>query len=107
MREGIPSLSAGESGPSPHGLHRLAELRPLPATIHGTARCGLAFLHIDRSALADTGCWANFNARGASHRMHPHPNNFLAGGYYESVPSGADTITPTIHARRPGSSVRP
>lgn len=39
-----------------------------------------------------TGCWANVLARGAAHRAHSHPNNFLSGVYYVRTSPGADTI---------------
>ncbi len=31
-------------------------------------------------------------ARGAAHKIHHHPNNFLSGVYYLRTCSGADTI---------------
>ena len=50
-----------------------------------------------------TGCWANVTARGASHAMHSHPNNFLSGVYYVQTWPGADTIN--FHDPRPQAGV--
>jgi uncharacterized protein (TIGR02466 family) len=45
-------------------------------------------------------------ARGASHRRHAHPNNFLSGVYYVRTPAGADTIN--FHDPRvQGAVIRP
>ena len=52
----------------------------------------LRFLKIGYDDFAITGCWANVNTKGASHRMHSHPNNFLSGVYYVQTDHGADTI---------------
>jgi uncharacterized protein (TIGR02466 family) len=49
-------------------------------------------LKIGYDAIEITGCWANINAKGASHRMHAHPNNFLSGVYYVQTHPEADTI---------------
>ena len=79
-----------------------------PCTYYADARNGvLQFLHVgDCGPLRVTGCWANVNPPGASHRMHAHPNNFLSGVYYVSVPAGADTIN--FHDPRPQTGqIRP
>ena len=39
-----------------------------------------------------TGCWATVLAKGAVHKVHSHPNNFLSGVYYVRTRPGADTI---------------
>ena len=88
-------------------LHQHEELAPLIAVIEKLARGVLQFLHVgDCGPLRVTGCWANVNPPGASHRMHAHPNNFLSGVYYVSVPAGADTIN--FHDPRPQTGqIRP
>ncbi len=35
---------------------------------------------------------ANVLGKGAAHRLHSHPNNFLSGVYYVRTEPGADTI---------------
>jgi uncharacterized protein (TIGR02466 family) len=52
----------------------------------------LKFLSIGYDAVELTGCWATVLARGASHTIHRHPNNFLSGVYYLQTCAGADTI---------------
>lgn len=85
-------------------LHEYPELAPLLAAIDRLARGVLEFLRIgDCGPLRVTGCWANLNAPGASHRMHAHPNNFLSGVYYVRVPAGADAIN--FHDPRPQAAV--
>ena len=39
-----------------------------------------------------TGCWANINPPGAYHPTHNHPNNYLSGVYYVSVPTAGSEI---------------
>jgi uncharacterized protein (TIGR02466 family) len=52
----------------------------------------LNYLKAVRTNAQLTGCWANVNAPGASHRLHSHRNNYLSGVYYVQVTEGADTI---------------
>jgi uncharacterized protein (TIGR02466 family) len=92
-----------ESWQSPHGLHKLQEFAQLVTLIDGLAQSVLKFLHIGCDTLQITGCWANVNPKGAAHRMHCHPNNFLSGVYYVEVPPGADTIN--FHDPRPQTGI--
>ena len=52
----------------------------------------LRFWRIGDNAIELTGCWANVLGKGAAHRLHNHPNNFLSGVYYLHIEPGADTI---------------
>jgi uncharacterized protein (TIGR02466 family) len=99
----LPTLSAGESWQSGTALHRCPELRALVARIERTARGALVSLHIGAASFRVTGCWANANARGASHPIHHHPNNFLSGVYYVHVGRGGDTIN--FHDPRPQAGI--
>jgi len=45
-----------------------------------------------RNGFEITGCWVSVNTRGAAHRVHTHPNNFLSCVYYVQTQPGADTI---------------
>ena len=66
----------------------------------------LRFLRIGHDAFQITGCWATVLAKGASHRMHSHPNNFLSGAYYLRTHPGADSIN--FHdPRRQTGIIRP
>jgi len=99
----LPGLSAGESWQSETTLHRCPELRALITRFERAARAALASLHIGAASFEVTGCWANVNARGASHPIHHHPNNFLSGVYYIRVGPGADTIN--FHDPRPQTGI--
>jgi uncharacterized protein (TIGR02466 family) len=90
MRRGRPA--AGEGWQSATTLHELEELHELAACVDYVARTVLRFLHIGSDALEITGCWATVLGRGAPHRAHSHPNNFLSAVYYVRVHPGADTI---------------
>lgn len=99
----LPRLSAGESWQSETALHRCPELQALVARFERIARGAIASLHIGAASFKITGCWANANARGASHSIHHHPNNFLSGVYYVRVGPGADTIN--FHDPRPQTGI--
>lgn len=103
MRRGLPQLQHGESWQSGHGLHTLNEFRTLVPCIDTAAQRVQEFLRIPSSTPHITGCWANINAPGSSHRMHTHPNNFLSGVYYVQVQERADTIN--FHDPRPETAV--
>jgi uncharacterized protein (TIGR02466 family) len=90
MRRGRPA--AGEGWQSATTLHELEELRELAACVDYAARTVLRFLQIACNSLEITGCWATVLSRGASHRAHTHPNNFLGAVYYVRVHPGAETI---------------
>jgi uncharacterized protein (TIGR02466 family) len=84
--------AAGEGWQSATSLHEQQELQELVACVDHAARSVLRFLRIGDNALQITGCWATVLARGAPHRVHSHPNNFLSAVYYVRVHPGADTI---------------
>jgi len=103
MREGLPPLAPGMGWQSAHELHRRDDFRDLVACIDGGVATILRFLRIGDLPHEITGCWANVLARGAAHRMHSHPNNFLSGAYYVCTSPGADTIN--FHDPRPQTAV--
>ena len=91
-REGLPTLATGKAWQSEQDLHKLKDLSDLVSCIHGAIGSVLKFLKIGYDAFEITGCWANINAKGASHPIHAHPNNFLSGVYYVQTQIGANTI---------------
>ncbi len=103
MRQNLPPLHRGEAWQSGHGLHKLEEFSDLVSVIGTAAETVLAFLHIDLRDVRVTGCWANVNAPGATHRMHTHPNNFLSGVYYVHVDEDSSTIN--FHDPRPEAGI--
>ena len=99
MNPDLVELEPGNAWQSDHQLHTLDEFRELVACITHTTGTILKFLKVGREEIELTGCWANVAARGASHSLHSHPNNFLSGVYYVQTWPGADTIN--FHDPRP------
>jgi uncharacterized protein (TIGR02466 family) len=106
MRRDAPPLVSGQGWQSVRDLHRHEAMRELVPCIE---HCGAGVLRFMRIGAADyeiTGCWASVLARGASHKLHSHPNNFLSGVYYVRTGEGADTIN--FHdPRKQASVIRP
>ena len=92
IRRDIPQLAPGQGWQSDQTLHALDEFRDLKSCIDNAVNSVLRFLKISHDACEITGCWANVLARGATHRAHSHPNNFLSGVYYVQTHPGTDTI---------------
>lgn len=106
IRRGLPRLEAGEGWQSEQTLHQREEFQQLASCATGAARSILRFLRIGYDAVEITGCWANVLAKGAMHKAHSHPNNFLSGVYYVQTQAGTDTLNfhdPRIQA----SVIRP
>jgi uncharacterized protein (TIGR02466 family) len=92
LRRDRPPLVPGEGWQSVQSLHELDDLRDLVSCVRRAVLGILQFLKIGYDAYEVTACWATVLARGAAHKMHQHPNNFLSGVYYVRTPPGADTI---------------
>lgn len=92
MRHAAPPLAPDRGWQSEQTLHQREELQPLFDGIRHAAKGILQFLRVGVDAVEITGCWATVLAKGGSHKMHSHPNNFLSGVYYVSTAPGADTI---------------
>jgi uncharacterized protein (TIGR02466 family) len=92
LRPSGADFVSSEGWQSNKDLHKLDEFRKLASYINDTSRTILRFLKIGYDAFEITGCWANINPVGASHRSHSHPNNFLSGVYYVRTRAGGDTI---------------
>ena len=92
MRRDLPPLGPGLGWQSVRSLHELADFRDLVSCVHRIVPGILQFLRIGYDAYEVTACWATVLARGAAHKMHQHPNNFLSGVYYVRTRPGADTI---------------
>ena len=96
-------LPAGASWQSGQDLHNREELVDLISCIDSTAQTVLRFLKVGQNEIDITGCWANISARGASHAIHSHPNNFLSGIYYIRTHTGADSVN--FHDPRPQTGI--
>jgi uncharacterized protein (TIGR02466 family) len=92
VRPDAPELALGQGWQSDRTLHQLEEFRDLISCVNNAAKSVLRFLRIGYDAFEITGCWANVLAKGAAHRAHSHPNNFLSGVYYVQTQPGTDTI---------------
>ncbi len=92
MRRDLPKLAPGEGWQSERTLHQREEFREFISCANKAVGSVLRFLRIGYDAFEVTGCWANVLAKGAAHRTHSHPNNFLSGVYYVRTQPGADTI---------------
>ena len=92
MRRDLPPPAPGEGWQSIQTLHELEDFSELVASARRTVAGILKFLSIGYDAVELTACWATVLPRGAAHRIHQHPNNFLSGVYYLRTGAGADTI---------------
>jgi uncharacterized protein (TIGR02466 family) len=92
LRRDLPKLGPGQGWQSDQALHEREELRDLFSCVNDVARSILRFWRISNDAVEVTGSWATVLAKGANHKAHSHPNNFLSGVYYVRTPQGADTI---------------
>lgn len=92
MRQDLPALAPGHGWQSEQTLHQREEFQDLVLCIANAAKSILRFLRIGYDAFEITGCWATVLAKGAMHKIHSHPNNFLSGVYYVGTCAGADAI---------------
>ena len=92
MRRDLPRLESGHGWQSEQTLHEREEFQDLVACVDNATRSILRFLQIGHDAFEITGCWATVLTRGAAHKAHSHPNNYLSGAYYVRTHPGADTI---------------
>lgn len=92
MRRDLPPLAPGEGWQSIQTLHVLDDFQDLVSCVHRAVTGILRFLRIGYDAFEVTACWVTVLAKGAEHKVHCHPNNFLSGVYYLRTHPGADTI---------------
>ncbi|MGH7949292.1 MAG: 2OG-Fe(II) oxygenase family protein [Candidatus Binataceae bacterium] len=92
LRRDWPSLEPGQGWQSEQTLHEREEFQELVSCVSDATKSILRFLRIGEEAFEITGCWATVLAKGAMHKSHSHPNNFLSGVYYVRTHPGADTI---------------
>ena len=88
----LPRLGPGHGWQSEQTLHEREELQELVSCVSRVTKSILRFLRISDEAFEITGCWATVLGKGAIHKAHSHPNNFLSGVYYVRTHPGADTI---------------
>ncbi len=88
-RPRIPVGSTWQTSPVLHTLDRFAEF---VALVRKAGEAALSFLDLKQRDFAITGCWANINPTGGLNSPHTHPNNFLSGVYYVSLPENVGQI---------------
>lgn len=103
MRRDMPQLAPGQGWQSAQTLHEREEFRALISRVNHAAKSVVRFLRIGYDAFEVTGCWANVLAKGAAHKIHSHPNNFLSGVYYVRTHPGTNTIN--FHDPRPQAGI--
>jgi uncharacterized protein (TIGR02466 family) len=92
LRRDLPILEYGHGWQSEQTLHERAEFQELSSCVSHVATSVLRFLRIGDEAVEITACWATVLAKGATHKAHTHPNNFLSSVYYVRVHQGSNTI---------------
>ena len=90
--QGDRPLAMGQTVQTEQTFHQLTEAKPLVGFIETAVAGVLAFLKLRHTETCITGCWANISAPGSQHKSHCHPNNFLSGVYYVSVPEEGNMI---------------
>ncbi len=92
LRQTSPEVDLNVSWQSAGDLHKFTEFKELMSLIRETTESVFSFLKVGYEGFEITGCWANMNAPGGTHKIHSHPNNFLSGVYYVATDEGADTV---------------
>ncbi len=87
-----PEIPIGATWQTDQNLHTLPAFAELTEGINKAARGALDFMKVDCSTFEITACWANINPKGSLNTSHTHPNNYLSGVYYVSVPKGTGVI---------------
>jgi uncharacterized protein (TIGR02466 family) len=94
----LDELEPKTVGPGPgdfqthNDLQLRTELEELMEQAKSAMGEALDTLQVAHHGFQITGCWVNVITRGGSHRSHMHPNNYLSGVYYVSVPGEGGRI---------------
>lgn len=92
LRKTMTEVDHCSSWQSDPDLHKFAEFQALISLVKVAVKNVFAFLKVGHEGFELTGCWANMNVAGTTHKIHSHPNNFLSGVYYVQTAEGSDTI---------------
>ena len=74
-------------------LHRLAQFAGFVSLAEQAGRDAADYLKLRHRDLVMTGCWANLNPPQGYNPSHIHPNNYLSGVYYVSIPGDEGAIS--------------
>lgn len=105
----LPPLAPGANWQTAPILQDLPQFADLTRMIERHGRKIADFLQLKATDLVVSGCWANINPPGGRNPVHCHPNNFLSGTYYVSLPDDEGAITfedprPQAHVMMPPRS---
>ncbi|HEX9461428.1 MAG TPA: 2OG-Fe(II) oxygenase family protein [Alphaproteobacteria bacterium] len=99
----LPPLAAGRTNwQTETNLHRLPQFAEVVQLFEQSGRAAADYLKLKSRDFVVTGCWANVNPPGGHNPSHSHPNNYLSGVYYVSIPDGEGRIAfedPRIQAQ--------
>jgi uncharacterized protein (TIGR02466 family) len=87
-----PQIPVGSTWQTTPMLHKHARFAEFCGLVRKAGAAALAFLDLKHRDFDITGCWANINPTGGLNSPHTHPNNFLSGVYYVSLPQDAGQI---------------
>jgi uncharacterized protein (TIGR02466 family) len=93
-------VPAGSNWQTPQDLHKRPAFAEFVKLVEMAGRGVARFLQVDQYPMVITGCWGNINPPGAYHPTHHHPNNYLSGVYYVTVPRAARASSSRIRGRR-------
>lgn len=92
LTEPRPPIPFGSTWQTDPMLHQMDQFQEFVGLARSAGLAALRFLDIKHQRFEITGCWANINPPGGLNSAHTHPNNFLSGVYYVSLPDGAGQI---------------
>jgi uncharacterized protein (TIGR02466 family) len=92
LTEPRPPIPVGSTWQTSPMLHQMAEFSEFLRLVRSAGQAALKFLDVKHQDFEVTGCWANINPPGGLNSAHTHPNNFLSGVYYVSLPGGVGQI---------------
>jgi uncharacterized protein (TIGR02466 family) len=101
-----PALPPGANWQTDPTIHLLPQFAEFVAMVERHGQAVAKFLQLEATELKMSGCWANINPPGGRNSTHSHPNNFLSGTYYVSLPGDVSHITfedprPQAHVMMP------
>lgn len=85
-------FAEGRAWQSGDDLHKRPEMAPFASAAETGAKLVLDNMGCIYEGFYLTGCWANINRGGYTHRAHVHQNNYLSGVYYLRTPAGCGGI---------------
>lgn len=106
LKRARPALPPGTNWQTDSMLHELPQFADFVRLVERQAKAVAGFLQLKTTNLVMSSCWANINPPGGRNVAHSHPNNFLSGTYYVSLPDDEGHISfddprPQAHVMMP------